>query len=226
LIDEVDRELKAWVGSVLGGVAVSLAAPGDQTTGSGVGLYLLRVAKAPAARVGPGRPPLQLMLSYLVTAWSDDAEQAHHLLGELAFAALAHAEYEVEIEAAPVGVWRGFGIAPRPSFTLRVRLQREWPAVVEPVVRSEVSVQGTAAANVVGVVVGPGDVPLTGARIECPALNRVTRSDGKGRFRLTGVPASPPPQLLVTAKGHQQWVIPDRLALGGQPLVIRFEGLE
>ena len=75
-------------------------------------------------------------------------------------------------------------------------------------------------------VVGPGDVPVMGARVECPALNRVTRTDGKGRFRLAAVPAAPPPQFLVTAKGRQRWVSPDLHALGGQPLVIRFDGLE
>jgi Pvc16 N-terminal domain len=226
LIDEVDRQLKEWVSSVLSGVAVSLAAPLDQTTGSGVGLYLLRIAKAPPARAGRGRPPLQLTLNYLVTTWSDDPEQSHRLLGELAFAALAHTEYEVEIEPAPVAVWRAFGIAPRPSFTLSVRLQREWPAVTGPHVRSAASLHGTPAAALSGLVVGPGDVPLMGARVECPALNRVTRTDGKGRFRLATVPASPPPRLLVTAKGQQRWVSPDVSALGGQPLVIRFEGLE
>jgi hypothetical protein len=226
VIDEVDRALKTWVNSVLTDVAVSLAAPNEQPAGPGVGLYLLRIAKAPPARVGRGRPPLQLTLSYLVTAWSDEPERSHRLLGELAFAALAHPEYEVEMEPAPLRVWRAFGIAPRPSFTLSVRLQREWPAVVEPIVRSAVTVQGSVAATVTGQVVGPGDVPLMGARVECPALNRVTRTDGKGRFRLIAVPSSPPPQLLVTARGQQRWVSPDLHAPGGPPLVIRFEGLE
>jgi hypothetical protein len=226
LIDEVDRQLTAWVSSVMTGVAVSLAAPLDQTTGSGVGLYLLDIAKAPPARAGRGRPPLQLALHYLVTTWSDDPQQSHRLLGELAFAALAHADYEVEIEPAPLAVWRAFGIAPRPSFTLKVRLQREWPASTAPRVRVATTLQATSAATLSGLVVGPGDVPLSGARVECPAIDRVTRTDGKGRFRLPTVPASPPPQLLVTARGQQRWVSADVLALGGQPLVIRFEGLE
>ena len=226
MLDEVDRQLKTWVSSVLAGVAVSMDAPLEPTTGSGVSLYLLRVTKAPPARGGRDRPPLQLTLNYLVTTWSEDAEESHRLLGELAFAALAHAQYEVEIDPAPLAVWRAFGIAPRPSFMLSVRLQREWPAVDTPVVRSAVSVQGSVAATVSGIVVGPGDVPVTGARVECPALNRATRTDGKGRFHLAAVPAAPPPQLLVTAKGRHRWVSPDLQALGGQPLVIRFDGLE
>jgi Carboxypeptidase regulatory-like domain len=226
LIDQVDRELTAWVSSVLTGVAVSLAAPLDRATGIGVSVYLLRVVKAPPARGGRGRPVLQLTLSYLVTTWSEDPEESHRMLGELAFAALAHTEYEVEMDPAALAVWRAFGIAPRPSFTLSVRLQREWPAVKQPIVRSAVAVQGSVAATVSGLVVGPGDVPVTGARVECPALNRVTRTDGKGRFRLAAVPAAPPPQFLVTAKGQQRWVSPDLQALGGQPLVIRFDGLE
>ena len=226
MIDEVDRELKMWVSSVLTGVAVSLAAPLEHTTGTGVSLYLLRVTKAPPARSGRGRPPRQLTLHYLVTTWSDDAEESHRLLGELAFAALGHAQYEVEVDPVPLAVWRAFGTAPRPSFTLSVRLQREWPVVDEPIVRSAVSVQGSVTATVTGLVVGPGDVPVMGARVECPALNRVTRTDGKGRFRLAAVPAAPPPQFLVTAKGQQRWVSPDLHALGGQPLMIRFDGLE
>ena len=52
MIDEVDRQLKTWVDAVLRGVDVSLAAPLDKTTGTGVSLYLFRVTKASAARRG------------------------------------------------------------------------------------------------------------------------------------------------------------------------------
>jgi hypothetical protein len=226
VIQETDRQLKAWIGSVLQGTDVSLGAPARDHAGTGINLYLLQVAAIHAPRGGRKRPPLQLALSYLVTAWSEEPEEAHRLIGELAFAAMDHEEYEVELDSAPLTIWSGFGIAPRPSFLLRARVQRERPQLDEKIVRAQPILHSTVAISVHGVVVGPGNMPLMGARVECPTLNLHTRTDAKGWFRFAALPATPPPVFRVMAKGREQSLTVDIRSLGTEPLLIRFDKWE
>jgi hypothetical protein len=226
VIHEVDRQLRTWVGSVLTGSTVTLSAPDGGATGSGISLYLIQIANRPPARGGPKRPPLRLSLSYLVTTWADDPEDAHRMLGELAFAAMDHADYEVELTPVPLAVWSALGAAPRPSFVLRVEIARERPTIAPPIVRASPVLQSSAAVSIHGIVAGPGGVPIMGARVECPALGLATRTDAKGRFRFSAVPADPPPELRVVAKGQQRVVKADRRTANGDPLMIAFDELE
>ena len=226
MIDEVDRLLVEWVGSVLKGTPVSLAAPNGEVKGTGIYLYLMQLAEMPPARGGRKRPPLQMSLRYLVSASAEDPEEAHRLLGELVFAAMEREDTEVDFDPVLPAVWTAFGTAPRPSFTLRVPLRRERRQPEVALVRSGVAVQSTAAISIHGIVLGPGGVPLMNARVECPALNLVSQTDHHGRFRFSAVPATPPPEFRATAKGKVLLVRADSRSLGGDPLVIQFDKLE
>ncbi|MCP5117259.1 MAG: carboxypeptidase regulatory-like domain-containing protein [bacterium] len=226
MIDETDQRLSDWVNSVLADVKVSLASPETQPKGKVVSLYLLDLAPVPSARGGRKIPPLQIALRYLVTAWADKPAVAHRLLGDLAFAAMEEEGFEVASEAPPVEVWQSLGLPPRPSFILKTIVRKARPQPEEPYVRVEPTVDSTPAVPLFGVVTGPGDVPLMGARVEHPTLNLNTRTDSKGRFRFTTVPAAPPSLLKVTAKGKEQSVTADPRSLAGEPLVIHFDELE
>ncbi len=115
MIDQVDGRLEDWIGTVLEGTNVSLAAPSGTETGRGIGLYLMELMHTPPPR-GARRPPLQISLRYLVTTWAEKSEEAHRMLGELVFAAMEHPEFEVERDPVPVTLWTALGVAPRPSF--------------------------------------------------------------------------------------------------------------
>ena len=55
-----------------------------------------------------------------------------------------------------------------------------------------------------GVVLGPGDVPISDAFVEIPSLALTTRSDGRGRFRFAAIPTAPAKQQLrVRAKARE-----------------------
>ena len=74
-----------------------------------------------------------------------------------------------------------------------------------------------------GVVLGPQELPVVGARVELPALRLSTRTDSKGGFRFSAVPAQPASKLLrVTAKGRELSVQTEADA-GRQPMVIHFD---
>src|SRR5579871_3191239 len=135
MIDGVDRQLKNWVSGVLESVEIRLEAPQATRQGRGISLYLMQLASMPPPST-TRRPPLQVALRYLVTSWSEDPEEAHRLLGDLVFAAMARPEFQVELEVAPLDTWRAFGIAPRPSFVLRLPLQQARPEPEAKLVRS------------------------------------------------------------------------------------------
>ena len=55
-----------------------------------------------------------------------------------------------------------------------------------------------------GLVLGPGDVPISDAFIEIPSLALTARSDRHGRFRFAAIPTSPVKQhLRVRAKARE-----------------------
>jgi len=53
-----------------------------------------------------------------------------------------------------------------------------------------------------GRVLGPGDIPLTGMRIEVAGIGHSTQTDSAGRFVLSGVPADEPARLHVRGRGR------------------------
>jgi hypothetical protein len=80
------------------------------------------------------------------------------------------------------------------------------PAEVAPAppVKAPLLVQGAAMRVMEGVVLGPGDVPISDAFIEIPSLALTTRSDTRGRFRFAAISAAPAKQQLrVHAKAHE-----------------------
>lgn len=226
MIDEVDRRLQDWTATVVGKIPVSLAPPGRQgEEAPAVGLYLLEFAESPSPRTS-GPQPLQVLLRYLVTASSPRPEEAHRMLGELLFAALETPELEVELGLVPLALWQAFGVAPRPAFTVRVPLLKERKTrpvrrVAEPLI-----VEASRLARLSGLVLGPGDLPLAGARVELPALNVSTRTDFHGHFHFSAVPEGSTGTLRVQARGQELSVIPERPADPESPLIVRFPLME
>lgn len=202
MIQETDQALCEWIGSVLPKSKVQLE-PSTDATASDIGVRLIELADMPPAR-GTRRPPLQVMLRYLVTAGDADASEAHGRLENLLFAAMEHPDYEVELGSVTASEWAALGMAMQPSFVLVVPLRkavRETPA--KPV-KGPLDVRGSTVSHLDGVVLGPGDVPIPDAYIEIPALALAVRSDTRGRFRFAAVPFGPAPyQLRVRAKAGE-----------------------
>lgn len=225
MIQQVDQDLKEWVGSVVSGVDVSLGPPQDAGERLRVEVYLLDLLHTPPA-TGSRTPPLQISLRYLVTTWAETPEDAHRILGELVFAAMAHKTFEVELEPLSMQLWRALGVLPRPCFMLRVPLRMERPEPKGPRVRRPVEVQHTSLTSLSGVVVGPRDLPLPDARVELPALGLAVRTDSKGRFRFASVPTERPNlHVLVKAKGGEASA-QVRSGRNQEPLIIHFDVLE
>jgi len=200
VIDEVDQQVTSWVEQVLPGANVTLDGP---AAAADVGLHLFEIADLPTAHTEERRL-LQVRLGYLVTTSGDDVALAHKRLGGLLFAALTHPDYGVRFPGDLAEFWNAAGVPPRAGFILTVPLRQPLETAPPPPVKAPLIVQGVRMRVMEGVVLGPGDVPISDAFIEIPSLGLATRSDTRGRFRFAAIPAAPAKQQLrVRAKARE-----------------------
>jgi len=227
MIEDVDQRLIEWLGSVLAeDIEVSLLPPTDSGDKKIVGLYLKDILSSAPTR-GNRRPPLQVLLRYLVTAWAQNPAEAHNILGQLLFAAMEHPEYEVELEPVPAEVWKAFGTIPMPSFTLRLPLRFERPEEGVKMIRSPIEVQQSPIVSRQGTVMGPDETPLANARVELSSHNLVARTDSKGLFIFPAVPAQPAlKKVRILARGRELFKEVDFTKSKQEPLIIHFDVLE
>jgi Pvc16 N-terminal domain len=223
MIDEVDRRLKDWIGTVLDGVEVTLGSPSAEKPAKCVNLFLYQLVHDPPARTA-APPPLQLSLRYLITTWSDQFEESHRMLGELVFAAMGNREFQLELEPLAAEVWSALKAEPQPSFIVRipVRQERELPKAKR--VRAPLVVDSAPIGPFHGIVLGPGDIPLANARVDLIGLNLITQTDLKGRFKFLGVPGDEKPKnLVIKARGVAMSLNAlERHSSPDNPLVIHF----
>jgi hypothetical protein len=223
MIDETDRHLAAWITKVLDKVNVSLAPPVAGDTTRGVGLYLMELVQSQPAR-GTRRPPHLMTLRYLVTTQAPKPEDAHQMLGDLVVLALENSEFEVEQEPLPMSLWTALGMAPRPSFVLRVPFRHERPEKRAPLVRKPIVIKQLPLRSFEGQVVGPENIPLMNARVELPAFELHTNTDSKGRFHFSAVPTAPGARLVrVRAKGQEFSINTEQADSDEEPLVIQLK---
>lgn len=223
MIERASEQLESWIRETLDLGAVSFAPPGDMQGRQGINCYLLELVENPPVQ-GSKRAPLQFALHYLVTCWAETPLGAQRLLSALIVAVMQHEQYEALLKPVAAETWTALGTIPRPSFLLRVPVRMERATPVVPRVRSPIDVDSAPMTQFFGVVVGPGDIPLAGARVELPSLQRVTRTDAKGRFQLTGMAGEPrTTQLRISAKGKSLDMVVEQPATVGHALVIHFD---
>jgi hypothetical protein len=91
-------------------------------------------------------------------------------------------------------------------------------------VRAPIVVQSTPLTALFGEVLGPNEVPLFGVTAEYPALQRVERTDVKGRSHFASVPEDThPKQLLLRHNRSELQVQVDKPTTEAAPVAIHFD---
>lgn len=223
MLETLDQNLREWVGKTLGGVTFSLTAPVKEATGSGVNIYLLELVDSPPRR-GPDLSPLQFDARYLVTTWADTPEAAHQMLEKLAFAALEKSDFNVEFYGLPADLWNGLGIPPQPAFLLRLTVRQERPQPEVHYVHQPLELRIGPSTLLRGVVRSSQDIPIAGAQVEMPSIQRSTRTDENGNFLFANIPKDLTTyQIKIRAKGREQIVTVAQQTPDQAPVVIRFD---
>ena len=225
MVDRQDRAVQEWIGTAAHPATVTLALPTNGDTPPGITLYLMDMISEPNNR--GAHAPLRITLRYLVTGGIGAFEDTHRMLGDVLLAALEHAEYEVEREQVPLAFWQAIGAAPRPAFVLRVPFHRGREPAPMTRVRKAPMVQSVEVAPLIGIVLGPGNIPIVDALLEVPALGLAQRTDRDGRFAFRTIPAAPHTNMLrISAKGYVLSQPVTRVPTETDGLVVHFAPLE
>jgi hypothetical protein len=216
------NDLQEWVKAAAPAAAwlADMPLTKEVAGGTSASTYLLEMLPVPVPSIGR-RPPLRWMLRFLVTCWALDLTEANALLTELAFAAAAQTNWQIEQEPVPLAIWTSFGIAPRPSFLLRIPLelaQEELPTAPRA---KTLSLNAYTLVALRGVLLGPDDIPLSGGSVELPALNLRTETNAGGEFCLSGVPGSAVNTLQARAKGSSLAIQCRANDYATSPLILR-----
>jgi hypothetical protein len=228
MIDEIDARLSDWVKSSLGKEKAELffGIPKDAPKAVTVTLSLVGVLPTPSPRT-PQRPPLKLVLRYLISVQAEDVEDAHRILGTLAFSAMEVPDFEMEPEAPAPELWRAIGIPLQPSFALRVPLLKSRPEPKARRVRFPLVIKTSPVRSLSGVVLGPGEIPIMGARVEIAGSGRPVETDSLGRFVIPGILREYAPRALeVRARGARETIPLGPQAGADDALVIHLNSLE
>jgi hypothetical protein len=219
MFDQIDSQLQKWIESVLDKVEVTFLPPSSTLSGQSVCLYLLEVAAEQKGR-GIRLPPLLMTLRYLIVPSILEPQENHKILGKLLIAALENTEFEVEKEPFPLSAWTAFGLAPRPSFILRVPFKYERHEKLAPPVKQPLVLKPTTLHSLSGQILGE-DLPLMNAQVNLPEFDRSTITDYQGRFQFSAVPAEPSAKkLIVRARGREFIINIDQRHRSGEGLLI------
>ena len=196
-------DLAAWLSTV--DTSVWIGDPGAEDAPAGaLSAWPVAVLADQEVRGSLLRQPMRLRVRYLVTAGGGtvDADSAR-LLDPVLSAAAVGGSVAVVLEPVPVELWQALGLRPRAALLVDVPAQVERATPRVPLVRGPLTVHGTPMRSLSGRVVGPGDVPLAGIRVEAPVLGTSTYTDNGGRFAFGGLPAGEPARLVLVGRGRQ-----------------------
>jgi hypothetical protein len=195
--------LAAWLSTV--DTQVWVGDPGAaEAPASGLCAWPVGVLAEQEVRATTVRQPLRLRVRYLLTAGgAAGGADAARLLDPVLNAAAADDAVSVVFEPVPVELWRALELRPRAALLVDVPAQVERVTPRPPLVRGPLRLDGRPLRALSGQVVGPGDVPLAGIRVEAPMVGASTYTDNSGRFAFGGLPAGDPARLVLVGRGRQ-----------------------
>jgi hypothetical protein len=176
------------------------ASPGDPAPALSV--WPLELGPDGQTRGSAGRSPMRLLARYLVAASAGDGE-AVGLLDRVLVAATLAGEPTIVMEPPSPQLWLALGVVPRPVLIFEVPVRVERPSATAPLVRHPLRLDGAGVRPLSGVVVGPGEVPLPGVRVEVVGTGAAAYTDTGGQFRFASVPSDMPARLRLQGRGRQ-----------------------
>jgi hypothetical protein len=187
------EEVLAWAGST--GLTVHAGPPGDAE----LSVWLLALLPEQQLRPGHGGGAIRFRLRFLCCAGrADDLASLDRFLQ-----ATLGSPYPAVFEAVPADVWALADAVPRPAFLVDVPVRLDLPQRAAPMVTEELTLRTVPHRLLRGTVLGPGDVPLAGLRVERADGLAATETDHAGRFELPGATAGAALALRLTGRGRQ-----------------------
>jgi hypothetical protein len=195
-IEAATDELLSFVTAACDG-PVRLGIPADaDEPGLCLWPYELR---AEQQTTGAARAPYRFAVRYLLAGSS---VAALGLLDRVLTEAVRAGAPELVLAAPPAELWRALGLAPRPVLGFHVPASVEIPVDPAPLVRGALQLRGLELVALIGSVLGTGDEPVAGARVEVAGTRLATHTGAHGQFQFAAVPEGERLALRIHARGR------------------------
>jgi hypothetical protein len=190
----------------------------------GDAISLLPMSLLRTGRTSGRRPTVEARLRVLALP---SGKGATHLVERMLVAVDAASGFECETKELPAETWLALGIRPQPAVVVSAPVSIELEAPDVPDVLKPTIVTVTVPALRRGILLGPDDVPLRGARVWADRNEEPARSDARGHFQVLVAEQGADHRLVVQFKDH---VLTGHLPAAEEPdptpAVIRFEEWE
>lgn len=150
---------------------------------------------------GAGREPFRFRARYLLTVAGTDDIAA--VLDPALVAAVTGRDVTVVVEQLDPALWQAMGVRPRAALVVEVPAQVDRSTAGAPRVRTPLRLSDVTLGQILGRVVGPGDIPLADVEVEDLGTGKAVRTRADGTFTLAGVPAGARTTLRLAVKGRQ-----------------------
>ena len=134
--EQIYNMLETWITETTGITQVTpKLAPEKQGDKAVVSIYLKEIASSVTTGARPVNNTVQLILTYLITAISDDIHLINNTVTTLTVAALGHEEIEVDQKGLLPSEWQALNLTPKPSLLIKIPLncekERKSPVLVQ-----------------------------------------------------------------------------------------------
>lgn len=196
---DVTRSILEWISNVVPGMPVAATALADDAPTRGVKVRLLSISPKRLIQVA-AQHSQALRLDYVITVRLEDPLEEHRSLGELCLAAMTDPSLELDDQQQAPEMLTRLGLAPSAGLLVRKHLTREPEPRSVGRVRIPLDVRLGELGQIEGVVLGPQDRPVSGARVGVAGEATETTTDAQGRFRLNA--AADATGLRLVARAH------------------------
>ena len=221
------RGLDDWIRTVAGEVRIDRGAPPVAAVAAADGAATIHVLllgiDGPLDPNDARRGHRRFALQHLLLASEAEPMRAADLVATLLIAGLDHPDFDARAADCADPLWATLGIAPRPGVRLAVPWLVAHGTTPAAPVREPIALAFARLDSLEGLVVGPDDLRIAGARVRLSGTGRVATTDGLGRFRFDGVaPAGSTLRIEVVARGKSTRVAA-KLPDGARPLRIEID---
>lgn len=134
--EQIYNMLETWITETTGITQVTpKLVPEKQGDKAVVSIYLKEIASSVTTGARPVNNTVQLVLTYLITAISDDIHLINNTVTTLTVAALGHEEIEVDQKGLLPSEWQALNLTPKPSLLIKIPLncekERKSPVLVQ-----------------------------------------------------------------------------------------------
>jgi hypothetical protein len=196
-IETATAELVTWLERVSGGpVRVGPPVDGDE---AGLSLWPFELHAEQQARSTGARHPYRFAVRYLVCG---SGAAALGLLDRVLAEAVRAGEPALSLGGVDQAVWSAVRATPRPVLVFEVPAQVTYPVPETTLVSQPLVLKQARMRPLIGEVLGPGDLPVAGLRVELAGTALGTYTDRYGRFTFATVPASDQVQIRLLGRGR------------------------